>query len=334
MNPNLNPAPIFNMMTAYQQSAALHAAIELDLFTAIGEGHNHPVALANRCQCAERGARILADYFCAHGLLTKQEQTYALTPDSAAFLHRQSPAYIGGMDGFLNARNIRAQFDAMTAAVRKGGVAATDLGSTEGYYEGWVDFAKSMEAMMGMAAQQIAALVNGGKQEPIEVLDVAASHGLFGFSIAKQNAHAKITALDWANVLDVTRANAERWGLSERLTTIEGDAFTVDLKGPYDVILLTNLLHHFSFTDNVRLLQRMKAALKPGGKVYTLEFVPNEDRISPPIPATFALVMLASTPQGDAFTFAEFESMFAAAGFSHSQQIALEATPESLIISH
>lgn len=321
------------MMMAYQQSAALKAAVDLELFTAIAEGHNHPAALAQRCHCSERGARILADFFVAHGMMQKDGQTYSLTPDTNAFLNKHSPAYAGGMSGFLNAPNIRRQFDALTEAVRKGGVAATEEGSTASHYDGWVDFAKSMEAMMGMAAQQIAGLVNEGKQEPITVLDVAASHGLFGFSIAKQNPNAKIVALDWANVLEITKANAERWGLASRVSTIAGDAFTVDLGGPYDVILLTNLLHHFSFAENVKLLQRMKAALKPGGRVFTLEMVPNEDRVSPPMPATFALVMLASTPAGDAFTFAEFESMFAAAGFSSSEHIQLEASPETVILS-
>lgn len=333
MSGPLNPAPIFQMMTAYQQSAALHAAIELGLFTAIVEGHNTAAALASACGCSERGARILSDFFVVGGLLTKQGQTYSATPDTSVFLNKNSPAYLGGMSGFLNAAGIRKQFDFLTEAVRKGGVAASAEGSTASHYDGWVDFAKSMEAMMGMAAQQIAGMANEGKQDAITVLDVAASHGLFGFSIAKQNANAKIVALDWANVLEITKANAERWGLSDRVSTIAGDAFTVDLGGPYDVILLTNLLHHFSFAENVKLLQRMRAALKPGGRVFTLEFVPNEDRISPPVPATFALVMLASTPQGDAFTFAELESMFAAAGFSASTQIALEASPQSVVLS-
>jgi ubiquinone/menaquinone biosynthesis C-methylase UbiE len=329
----LNPAPILGMMMGYQQSAAMQAAVELDFFTAIGEGHNSAAAIAQACGCNERGARILADYFVVNGLLTKKHQNYFLSPESSAFLSKKSPAYVGGMSGFLNAPGIRKQFDCLTEAVRKGGVAASAEGSTASHYDGWVDFAQSMEAMMGMAAQQIAGMVNAGQQEPLQVLDVAASHGLFGFSIAKQNPNAWITALDWANVLEITKANAARWGLAERMTAIAGDAFTVDLGGPYDVVLLPNLLHHFPFTENVRLLQRIKGALKPGGRVFTLEFVPNDDRVSPPGPATFALVMLASTPQGDAFTFAELETMFAAAGFSSSEHIPLEATAESVILS-
>ena len=312
-----NPVRIFSMMTAYQQTAALKAAIELGLFTAVAEGQRTPAELAAKCGATERGMRMLADYLTVHGLLEKQPQGYRLTPDSEVFLNHHSPAYMGGMIGFLGASGIRRQFDALTEAVAE-------------EYGGWVDFAQSMEAMMGPAAQQIAALDNHG---PLAVLDVAASHGMFGFSIARANPAAHITALDWANVLEVTKRNAARWGLADRVSTIAGDAFTVDLAGPYDVILLTNLLHHFDHAANVRLLKRLKAALKPGGRVVTLEFVPNADRISPPMPATFSLVMLASTPAGDAFTFAEFESMFAEAGFASSLQIPVDGTPQTLILS-
>ncbi len=319
-------------MSAFQQSAALKAAIELELFSAIGEGNSTAGKIAERCQASERGIRILADFLCVLGLLSKEGLNYSLAPEAALFLDRKSPAYLGAMTTFLGGKNIQQQFSSLTEAVRKGGV-ADNQGSTVTEYEGWIDFATSMEAMMGPAAQQIAQAVTGSRQDAIEVLDVAASHGLFGFAIAQRNPQARITALDWENVLQITRANAARWGLADRVRTIAGDVFTVDLAGPYDVVLLTNLLHHFDFETNVRLLQRIKAVLKPGGQVLTLEFVPNEDRISPPASATFSLVMLASTPAGDAYTFSEFERMFAEAGFASSALVPLQDTPEALILS-
>jgi hypothetical protein len=63
------------------------------------------------------------------------------------------------------------------------------------------------------------------------------------------------------------------------------------------------------------LLKKIRAALKPGGRCATLEFVPNEDRVSPPMPASFALVMLTTTESGDAYTFKDLESMYREAGF-------------------
>ncbi|MCX6597898.1 MAG: class I SAM-dependent methyltransferase [Acidobacteria bacterium] len=333
MDASLNPGRLFGMMTAYQQTAALKAAVDVDLFTAIGEGVNTASALAARCNASERGLRILADYLTVQCLLTKQGDQYSLTAESGAFLNRHSPAYVGAMSRFLAGPQILAQFGTLTEAVRKGGVASDARGATADQYGGWVDFAHAMEAMMGLAAMQIAGMVNGPEPGPLQVLDVAASHGLFGFQIAKQNPAAHITALDWPNVLEITQANAARWGLTSQVSTIAGDAFQVDLGGPYDVILLTNLLHHFDFAANVALLKRMKAALKPGGRVFTLEFVPNEDRVSPPGSAVFPLVMLASTPAGDAYTFSQLSSMFSEAGFAKSEQFPVIPTPETVIIS-
>jgi SAM-dependent methyltransferase len=87
-----------------------------------------------------------------------------------------------------------------------------------------------------------------------------------------------------AKVLEVAQRHAGKMGVGDRYATIAGDAFTVDLKGTYDVVLLTNLLHHFSAEKCVTLLKRLRGAVKPGGKLVTLEFVPNEDRVTPPMP--------------------------------------------------
>lgn len=329
---NVDPGRIYGMMMAYQQTEALQAAVELDLFTSIGEGVNTAAALAAKTGAAERGIRILLDFFGAHGMLGKQGDVYSLTEETGAFLNKHSPAYMGGLMGFVAAKGLREQFGALTEAVKKGGVAVDPEGSTAHYYAGWVDFARSMEAMMFPASQMIAGLV-AGEEKPLRVLDVAASHGLFGFAIAKKNPQAHITALDWGNVLEVTQANAARHGLSERFAMIPGDAFTVDLAGPYDVILLTNLLHHFNEEAIVGLLKRMKAALAPGGQVVTLEFIPNEDRISPPPCATFSLVMLASTPEGDAYTQSEYRRMFGAAGYESVEFLPVAPTPQTLVVS-
>ena len=99
--PRPSPEKIFDALTRYQQTFALKSAIEIGLFTSIGEGANEPVSLAKRTQCAERGVRILADYLVIQGFLTKENGTYALTPDSAVFLDKRSPAYMGAMSNFL-----------------------------------------------------------------------------------------------------------------------------------------------------------------------------------------------------------------------------------------
>jgi 2-polyprenyl-3-methyl-5-hydroxy-6-metoxy-1,4-benzoquinol methylase len=163
------------------------------------------------------------------------------------------------------------------------------------------------------------------------VLDIAAGHGLFGIEVAKQNLEARVVALDWAPVLAVARQNARKAGVEDRFETLPGSAFDVDFGGPYDIVLLTNFLHHFDVPTCVRLLQKVRAALKPGGVAATLEFVPNEDRVSPPMAAGFSLTMLASTVAGDAYTFRELESMYREAGFTGMTAHPVPESPHTVV---
>jgi SAM-dependent methyltransferase len=212
--------------------------------------------------------------------------------------------------------------------VRRGGF--NGAGSVEPEYEGWISFAEDMGAMMFPAAQEIAGLIGPMSGR---ALDVAAGHGFFGIVLAQKNPGLKVVALDWPKVVEVAKRHAAKMGVGDRYAAITGDAFTVDMQGPYDLVLLTNLLHHFDPEKNIALLKRIRAALRPGGRLVTLEFVPNEDRISPPLSATFPLVMVATTAKGDAYTFAEFERMLKAAGFAKSTLHQLQNAPQQVIVS-
>ena len=89
-----SPALIFEVLMAHQRSAALRAAIELDLFRAIGKGLGDVASLAQRCSASERGTRILCDYLTIIGLLNKVDGRYHHTSTSALFLDPRSPACI------------------------------------------------------------------------------------------------------------------------------------------------------------------------------------------------------------------------------------------------
>ena len=100
----------------------------------------------------------------------------------------------------------------------------------------------------------------------------------------------------------------------------------------YDVILLTGFLHHFDPAAIGKLLRKVHAALAQNGRVVTLEFIPNEDRVSPPESASFSMNMLGATPAGDAYPFSELKRMFEDAGFSSNELRRLPG-PESVIVS-
>src|SRR5499433_655183 len=328
-----SPALFFDTVMAYQRSEAIKAAVELDLFTAIGEGNRTVAQIASRCKASERGTRILCDFVTMVGFLTKDENGYGLTQDSAVFLDRRSPAYMGSITEFLLSDPLIDEFRRLTESVRKGGTALTEDGTIAPEHPIWVNFARAMAPMMRPAAAAIAQLIDPDANRKIKVLDIAASHGLFGLAFATRNPQAEIVGLDWANVLELSKENAQLAGVSDRHSTIPGSAFEVDFGTGYDVVLLTNFLHHFDVPTNETLLRKVHAALADGGRAVTLEFVPNDDRISPPGVAGFSLVMLAGTPSGDAYTFAEFDRMFKNAGFSKNEIHEIPAAIQQLIVS-
>lgn len=328
------PQLFFLTINSYQRTEALKAAIELEVFSAIGEGKTTAREIAERCGAAERGIRILCDFLCIMGFLTKDGQHYNLTADTAAFLDKRSPYYLGGATEFLLSPMLTEGFKDFTAAVRKGGTVISGEGTIAPEHPVWVQFARAMAPMMALPAQLMAQLVDEKADRKLKILDIAAGHGLYGIAFGQKNPQAEVVALDWAKVLEVAKENAHKAGVAERYSTIEGSAFDVDYGEGYDLVLLTNFLHHFDPATCEKLLRKVRAALADGGRAITLEFVPNEDRISPPDAAAFSVQMLSGTPAGDAYTYSQLERMFDAAGFSRSEMHQLPPSIEQVVISY
>jgi cyclopropane fatty-acyl-phospholipid synthase-like methyltransferase len=187
--------------------------------------------------------------------------------------------------------------------------------------------------MMLPAARAAAELAPLDPARDARVLDISASHGAYGIAVARRNPRARLVALDWEAVLAITAENAAAAGIGDRFSKIVGDAFTVDLGGKYDLVLVPNFLHHFSMSVCTRFLRRIHDALLPGGRVVIVEFVPNEDRVTPPASATFSMVMLGTTPEGDAYTFAEYRQMLTDAGFRAPELHPLPPTTQSAVLA-
>jgi len=327
------PERIFNALNAYQQTAALRTAIELDVFSAIGAGANTAAALAAKTGASEKGARVLCDYLTIQGFLAKEQGRYALTQESAIFLDRKSPACLASMAGFLGTERARSIFESLTLAVRNGGSVWSEGDNTKPNDEFWVAFARSMAPLTVPSSEVISGLLRAEEGKPAKVLDIAAGHGMYGISVARKNPKAEIVALDWPAVLQVAQENARKFGVTDRYRVREGSAFETDLGSGYDYVLLTNIFHHFDMPTCEKLMRRVHAALKPGGKAITLEFVPNEDRVSPPTAAAFSLIMLANTDCGDAYTLAEYEKMFRSAGFAKTTLHPVPEMPQQVLVS-
>jgi len=131
-----DPAEIFDTINAHQRSAVLRGAIELELFTAIAEGVTTTEAIASRCDASERGVRILSDYLTVIGLLTKKDGHYGLPINSAVFLDKNSPAYIGSAVGFMNSPDLINAFENVADLVRRGTTLLDPGGTVESEYDG------------------------------------------------------------------------------------------------------------------------------------------------------------------------------------------------------
>lgn len=335
MSSSQPPSPIlfFETLTAYQNTAALKAALDLKLFTALGASRMTAEEIATKCNAAERGVRMLCDFLTILGFLEKNDRRYSLTSDSAVFLDENSPAYAGSAATFLLSPTIRAAFDDLATAVRKGGTALSDEGTMAPDHPVWVDFARGMAPMVDPPARALAELLPLDAAGAPRILDIAAGHGVYGIALAQKNPRAQLVALDWAPVLEVARENAKAANLGDRFSAIIGNAFAVDLGENYDIVLVPNFLHHFDLPTCVNFLKKIHRALRPGGKIAIVEIVPNPDRVTPPEAAGFSLVMLATTAAGDAYTFAEFEEMLSQSEFHEVAQHPLPPSRATAVIA-
>jgi hypothetical protein len=327
-----SPDLFLDAVLSYQKTAAIKAALALDLFTAISQKDGDLGQIASRTRASLRGVRILCDYLTVLGFLEKdQNRRYRLTRATEVFLTTSSPSWMGSVADFLAAPEMMALWlDDPVSYVRNGG--SVGLGNVAPCNPVWLKFAKAMVPYQAPASDGVARDISAWRPPPRKVLDVAAGNGMFGIAIAQAVPQAEITAIDWPPVLAVANESAASAGIAGRYHTIAGNAFEVDWGSGFDLVLLSNFLHHFDEETCVGLLAKARRSLNPTGRVLVVEFVPNDDRISPAYSAKFSFVMLGSTPHGDAYTARELADMGRRAGLAMVAGKALPPTPMSLVV--
>ncbi|MCT7378365.1 class I SAM-dependent methyltransferase [Chelativorans salis] len=302
-----SPARLTEQAFAFQRTAALKAAVGLDVFTAIGEGHDTLVALAKRCRAAKRGVRILCDYLVVLGLLEREGERYRAVPDANAYLNRQSPAFIGdALDFIASETALKAALDDPAAVARKGG---TVLDNREHFvapnHPNWRVYARALAPMMARSAAFLAELHASHGDEFDSILDIAAGPGQNGIALARRIPNARVTAVDWPSVLEIASENAQAAGLGERWQALPGNALNTDFGGTYDAVLIARFLHLLAPDACEALLCRAHTALAPGGRIVVLQLILNDDRVSPPFAAMMNFSAIATTPAGQIPTASE-----------------------------
>jgi C-methyltransferase len=323
------------MIQGLQVTAILQAGVQLGVFDRIAEGKDQAASIASGAGADERGMRILLNALAALGMLETADGIYSLSPLADAFLVSSRPTYLGGMLDIMAGGWAWTGFPRLADAVRTGGTILEHHAETPGH-EFWEAFAPSSVGVAMPAAHALAEILapSATGRDSLEILDIACGSGLYSLTLAARQSQARTTLLDWANVLELTRANVEKMSLVDRADYIEGNVFEVPLGGPYDLIIASHIFHHFSEERCLELMRRLFDALKPGGRLAINDFVPGGSRpADEPFPFLFSVVMLTWTLDGEAYPLSTYERLLAQAGFGRVEVHPSIGMPSSFMIA-
>ena len=309
----VTPEPIMHLLQGAQATGIVKAGIDLGIFTQIAAGKTSAAAIATACGTPERSTRLLCTALAGLGVLTKRGDSYANTPAVEQFLVRGKPTYMGEVSNVFAGEMMVNALANLAAAVRNDGSVLPNHAETP-KHPFWETFARSTAAIAMPAAQALDGALAGffAEHKTVRVLDVAAGSGLYGYTLARRPG-VEVTFLDWPNVLVETREWGKRLGADmSRVKTIEGNLFDVGFGGPYDLVVMSHIFHHFDPPTCARLMAKAAGALAPRGRLVVHDFFYDEE-LANPMGALFSMTMLAWT-KGQAYAQSEYETWCRQAG--------------------
>lgn len=324
------------MMQAYKETSLIKTGMQLGLFDHLAEAGTMDVSAASVATDANpRGIRILLNALAAVHVIETDGERYWLARGADQLLVRKNDAFVGDMVHVFASDYEWDSLKNLTAAVRQGGT-VQDVHAETPEYEYWEAFADHMPLVAKPTADVLAdALGPWATDRPeLNVLDMACGHGVYGFTVAQRYPNAQVWSLDWQNVLDVAAGHAERMGVAQRTHQITGDMFDIPLGGPYDLVLITNVLHHFSEEKAAELVRRAASVLKPDGRLGVVGFttsdvLPGDD----PAPHLFSVLMLAWTYEGEVHSEASYQRIFQGAGFGQPEISTVPGIPFRVLVA-
>jgi (2Fe-2S) ferredoxin/predicted O-methyltransferase YrrM len=322
------PDDFQQMVRGFQRSRVLLTAIELDVFSAVGEGARGD-EVASVLKSHPRATEMLLDALVALEALTKQAGRYHNTPLSTRYLAAE--ARDDARAALMHTAHLWPRWSTLTECVRKGTAVTyremTDRGD---------DWTEAFIAAMHRNASARAPLVAraAGIEKSSRMLDVGGGSGAYSIAFARANPDMKAEIFDLPTVVPIAQRHIDEAGLAERISTRVGDLRQDELGSGYDLILLSAICHMLGPAGNQDLVQRCYRALAPGGRLIIQDFILEPNRTSPTLAALFALNMLVGTPDGGTYTSAEYRSWLEQSGFVEVIHVRLPGPTGLMIGQH
>jgi len=329
----ITPDRVMQMAWGFAPTMMLEAGVSLRVFDILDGGPKSAETVASLAGASVRGMRVLMNGLASIGLLTTSGTgLYGLAPDTAAFLVNGKPAYMGALTRHL-AQDLIPMWQGLSGVVRTGkpNTAVNQPGGGAEFFE---NFVEDLYPMSYPAATALAAVLDVAKAVgPVKALDLAAGSGVWGIALAKQSPHVSVTAVDWLNVLNVTRKVAEREGVTGQFSYVAGDLAEADFGGGYNIATLGHILHSEGEERSRALLKKTGAAMAKGGTIAIAEFLVNEERSGPPMGLIFGINMLVATEHGGTYSFGEIAGWLGEAGFADARTVDAPG-PSPLILAN
>ena len=326
---NLAPKPLAQAFFGMMASRTLMAGVRLGVYAALAEGPASAEGLAERLKLSPEGTRTLLEALVACDAVERQRGgRYRLAPRAKRWLDPRSPKYVGAFLEFNY-----AQWDWWTGlecVVRSG--QAVDIHQFEPEDRRWRDYIHAMHQLARLAAPEVVAAIplpRGAKS----VLDLGGAHGWYAAELCLRHRGLKATVLDLEGSARVGRDIITSAGLSHLVTHREGNILTTELGGPYDAVLLFQVMHHLSPAQNVALLRRVRGALGARGTLAVLEYL-REDIDDPTSSAPLIGLHYFLTSGAAAYSPAEVEGFLDDAGFRIEQTRPIRHLPlQTLLVA-
>jgi 2-polyprenyl-3-methyl-5-hydroxy-6-metoxy-1,4-benzoquinol methylase len=291
--------------------------------------------VARDLELAPRGSRLLLNALVSIDTVEEADGTYRLAPFAAEVLDPAREGYLGKMSRILTSQWEWEAMGQLSEAVRRGGpVIAEHIDQLNfAYFEEWAAHAS---AVTEPTAARVAGTIYewAAQRERLHVLDLACGQGAYGFKIAQQHPQARVWSVDNAQVLEIAHKHAARLGVADRVETVAGDMFTLDLGGPYDLVLLTGVLHHYTPERAAELLRRTAAVTNSGGKLILAGPTADDGPVrESPDAHLFSLLMLVWTEHGEARSVGYYERLLAATGYRNMQVHRQAELPMRIIVA-